>query len=111
MPDWTSNNLACLNVWSTLYIMKQLKKTFKMSGDIQMKGLLFFNPVLTPSEREFEARGIADFLDVVFRKTCDAKYEAGINRVKAMGDMVAVLVSPNKTVADLAEIVDQDYEF
>jgi hypothetical protein len=111
MPEWTSNNLACLNVWSTLYIMKQYKKTFKIAGDIQMKGLLFYNPALTPSELEFEARGIADFLDIVFRKTCDAKYEQGVNRVRAMSDMIAVLIAPDKTVAHLAEIVDQDYEF
>jgi hypothetical protein len=111
MSEWTSNNLACLNVWSTLYIMKQLKKTFKMSGEIPMKDLLFYNPVLTKSELEFEARGIADFLDVVFRKTCDAKYETGVSRVKAMGDMVALLILPGKTVAQLAEIIDEDYEF
>ena len=111
MPEWTSNNLACLNVWSTLYIMKQFKKTFKMAGDLEMKQLLFYNPALTDSELEFEAKGIADFLDIVFRKTCDAKYEAGINRVKAMNDMMAVLTIPDKTVAHLAEIIDQDYEF
>ena len=111
MAEWTSNNLACINVWSTLFIMKQFKKTFKMAGDIQMKALLFYNPVLTQSELEFEARGIADFLDVVFRNTCAAKYEAGVNRAKAMGDMVAVLIAPNKTVAQLAEVVDEDYEF
>ena len=111
MPVWTSNNLACINVWSTLFIMKQFKKTFKMAGDIQMKSLLFYNPTLTKAELEFEARGIADFLDLVFRNTCGAKYEAGLNRVAAMGDMVTVLIAPNKTVAHLAEIVDQDYEF
>lgn len=111
MSEWKPNNLACLNVWSTLYIMKQLKKTFKTAGDIQMKGLLFYNPVLTQSELEFEARGIADFLDVVFRNTCAAKYEVGVNRAKAIGNMVSVLIVPNKKVAQLAEVVDEDYEF
>lgn len=111
MPEWTSNNLACVNVWSTLYIMKQLKKTFKLSGDIKMKSLLFYNPTLTKPELEFETRGIADFLDLVFRNTCGAKYEQGITRTKALSDMVAVLISPGKTVAHLAEIVDSDYEF
>lgn len=111
MPDWTSNNLACLNVWSTLYIMKQLKKTFKTAGDIKMKSLLFYNPALTQSELEFEARGLADFLDVVFRNTCGAKYEDGITRMKAISDMVSILIVPNKIVAQLGEIVDKDYVF
>jgi hypothetical protein len=91
--------------------MKQLRKTFKTSGDIQMKSLLFYNPTLTKSELEFEARGIADFLDVVFRNTCAAKYESGITRAKAIGDMVSILIVQNKIVAQLAEVVDEDYEF
>jgi hypothetical protein len=111
MAEWTSNNLACLHLWTSLYIMKQLRKTFKDSGVLKMKELLFYNPLLTQNELEFEARGIADHLDIVFRKTWGAKYETGVDRNKAVNDMTGILITANKTVADLAENIHNNYEF
>ena len=111
MAIWSSNNLACINVWSTLYIMKQHDEVFKKAGDIEMKNLLFFNPLLTPGELRFEAEGIADFLDTVFVNTYNASYEEGLNRETALEDMVDILIDGDKTLAHLAEAIDEDYEF
>lgn len=111
MAIWTSNNLACVNLWSTLYIMKQHKKTFKKAETVTMKELLFYNPTLTKPELKFEAEGIADFLDIVFKNTYNGKYEDGINKARATSDMVDVLISGDKTMADLAAVVDDDYNF
>jgi len=76
-----------------------------------MKELLFYNPTLTKEELLFEAEGMADFLDMVFKNTGGAKYEEGVTRAKAVADMTGLLVEPEKTLADLAEKVDEDYNF
>ncbi|MBL0357360.1 MAG: hypothetical protein IPP72_10965 [Chitinophagaceae bacterium] len=111
MAIWTSNNLACVNLWSTLYIMKQHKKTFKKAEKLKMKELLFFNPLLTEDELKFEAAGIADFLDIVFKNTYGGKYEDGIDKAKAVNHLVDTLIEGDKTMADLAAAVDDDYNF
>lgn len=110
MSTWNKNNLACVNVWSTLYIMEQHDEIFKKSGGIKMKELLFYNPTLTPGELKFEAEGIADFLDRAFINTAGAVYD-NCKREQAVEHMVNILIKPNKTMADLAEQVDIDYEF
>ncbi|MDB5192081.1 MAG: hypothetical protein JWQ96_1644 [Segetibacter sp.] len=111
MAEWKTNNLSCVNVWSTLFIMRQHRKTFKKAGDLKMKELLFYNPTLTDPELKFEAEGIADFLDIVFKNTYRAKYEAGVDRDKAFTDITNILIDKEKTMAELAEQVDKDYEF
>ena len=111
MAIWTSNNLACVNIWSILYVMKQHDEVFDSAGSIKMQELLFFNPVLSESELKFEAEGIADFLDKAFVNTCGSEYEKNIDRNKAVQDMVAVLIQKNMSMADLAKKVDDDYNF
>lgn len=108
---WTTNNLACVNLWSTLYIMKQHKKTFKKAEALTMKDLLFYNPLLTPDELKTEAEGIADFLDIVFKNTYAAKYEEGVDKAKAVKDMVNILVNGSKTLPELATKIDDNYNF
>jgi hypothetical protein len=111
MATWTSNNLACVNVWSILYVMKQHDEVFKKAGKIKMKNLLFFNPLLSDDELKFEAEGIADFLDKAFVNTCFSEYESNVTRDKAVKDMTKVLIDKNNTLADLAAKVDDDYIF
>lgn len=111
MAIWSSNNLACVNLWSTLYIMKQHKRTFKKAGILNMKDLLFYNPALTKEELEFEAKGIADFLDIVFKNTYGGSYETGVNKAKAVKHMLQILTDAGMTMADLAVTIDDDYNF
>ena len=110
MAEWSRNNLACVNVWSTLYIMKQHQEVFRNAGNREMQDLLFYNTAASDEELKFEAEGIADFLDQAFIKTADAKYD-NCDRNRALKDMVSILVDKNKTMAELAEQVDIDYEF
>jgi hypothetical protein len=91
--------------------MKQHKKTFKKAGDLTMKDLLFYNPALTKDELEFEAGGIADFLDNVFKNTYGGSYETGINKSKAVAHMVEILMDADMSMADLAATIDDDYNF
>lgn len=111
MAQWSSNNLACINVWSILYVMKQHDEVFKKAGKIKMKNLLFYNPALSADELKFEATGIADFLDRAFVNTCASEYEKNIDRDLAVKNMVKVLIKKDLTLADLAQQVDDDYNF
>lgn len=111
MPTWNNNNLACINVWSTLYIMKEHRKTFKKAEGLTMSELNFFNPLLTKPELEFVATSIADFLDTVFKNTYRAKYEENVTKAKAVENMVRILTNAKKSIPDLAAIIDDDYNF
>lgn len=111
MAVWSTNNLASVNLWSTLYIMKQHKKTFKNAEALKMQDLLFFNPTLSDDQLKHEAEGIADFLNEVFRKTYNAKFEQNIDKSKATAAMVAILVQKNKSLPDLAQTIDDNYNF
>lgn len=111
MPVWKTNNLACLHTWTTLFIMKQSQKSFKNSGEIKMKDFLFYNPILSPELLKKEAKSLAVDLDQAYINTCFAAYEAGITKTKAIDDMTALLLNANKTMAHLAEKVDEDYQF
>lgn len=91
--------------------MRQTRKTFKKAGDQTMSQLLFYNPTLTKEELKFEAKGMAEFLDVVFKNTSNAKYEEGVNKAKAIDDMVDLFIDADKTMAELSEVVDNDYVF
>lgn len=91
--------------------MKQLKTVFKDSGILKMKELLFYNPTLTPDELKFEAMGIADHLDIVFKNTWGGKYKPGIDRDKSVKSMTDIEIIASKTVTDLAEVVQNNYEF
>jgi hypothetical protein len=91
--------------------MKQHRKTFKKAETLKMNELLFFNPLLTKDELRFEAEGIADFVDIVFKNTYGGRYEENINKEKAVRNMVDIMIQKSKTMADLAAQVDSDYNF
>jgi len=111
MPVWKSNNLACLNTWSTLFIMKQSQKSFKNSADIKTTDFLFYNPTLSPDLLKKEAKSLAVDLDQAFINTCFAAYEPGMTKTKAINDMVSILLNTDQTMAGLAEKIDDDYQF
>jgi hypothetical protein len=111
MASWNLNNLACLNTWSTLFIMKQSQKAFANSGEVKMKDLLFYNPALSPQLLKAEAKRLAIDLDQAFINTCFANYDTGITKTKAIENMTNMLLIANKTMAHLAEKIDVDYQF
>lgn len=76
-----------------------------------MKDLLFFNPTLSPALLEKEAKLVATDLDQAFINTCFAAYETGVKKPQAIADMVGILLDKDKTMFDLASIIDDDYAF
>lgn len=111
MADWDRNNLACQCTWADLFVLKQSRKPFKDSGEIQMRDLLFFNPAAGSGTLENEAKMLADELDIIFRRVDGAKFEKGVTKAKAQADMVAVLKKATQTMADLAEVINANYLF
>ncbi len=54
---------------------------------------------------------VINFLDLVFKNTYRGKYEGNVNKAKSVNDMVSVLIDGDKTLADLAAKIDEDYNF
>jgi len=111
MPDWSKNNRACTTLWTTLSSMQQLSTNFRESGELTMSDLTFFNTLGSSELRKQQAKIVADQIDNAFRIGRGAKYEQGVDRTKAMDEMVKILTDETKTVKDLAVNVDESYNF
>ncbi len=114
MPNechWTNNNLACVNAWAFLRVLKQFKEVFGAAGPLKMKQFTYWNPAATPEARRTEALALATQLDSMFTLGVGAKYEPGFNRTKATTSMTDVLVSADKTLCVFAAAVDEAYRF
>lgn len=111
MAEWNPNNLACQCTWAELFVLRQSRKSFSNSGNVKMQDMLFFNPAAGSSTLENEAKMLADELDNIFRKVDGARFEDGVTRAKALADTVAILKQANKTMTELAEVIDINYLF
>ena len=111
MGNWTKDNRACLTTWSTLRTLDQHKEVFSKSGSLAMKQLAFWNSTATPGMRDLQAKALAGQMDSVFRNIRKANYGGGVNTERAIADMTTVMSDGDKTVSELASVIDQDYEF
>jgi hypothetical protein len=109
--NWTNNNLACINTWAFLRVLKQLKPVFGEAGGLKMDQLAWWNPASSPEARRTEALGLAAQLDNMFVNGVGAKYEQGYNRTKATNRLADTLVNAGKTVCELSVAVDEAYRF
>lgn len=108
---WTNNNLACINTWAFLRVLKQLTAVFGEAGSLKMKELAYWNPAASPEARRTEALALAAQLDNLFTNGVGAKYEPGYTRTKAVANMADTLVDAAKTVCELSVTVDEAYRF
>lgn len=108
---WNKNNLACRKTWLYLKILHQHNKVFKDAGKLKMKDLQFWNDLSSPELREQQAKMMAHQFDNMFRSFDKAKYEEGSSLETAVAQMKSILTAEDKTVAELAEIVDDNYFF
>lgn len=112
MFEWNSDNKASNSLWFAFcHQMDQLNTNFDDSSDLKMNDLTFYNPLLSSTELNATASIIAVQLDNIFINSNGAFYENNVNKIKAISDMVAVLVDSNKTVKELAAVIDNDYKF
>ena len=52
-----------------------------------------------------------EYITNLFRNTYGGRYEEGVNKAKAVADMVNILINAGKPLPDLAAKVDDDYNF
>jgi hypothetical protein len=109
--NWTNNNLACVNSWAFLRVLKQFKNVFGDAGTLKMRQFTYWDPSASPDVRRTAALGLASQLDNMFINGVGAKYEPGYNRTKAVTAMADVLVSADKTLCEFSATVDEAYRF
>ena len=109
--NWTNNNLACVNTWSFLRVLKQLKAVFGDAGALTMSELTFWNKAEDDDTRRTAALGLASQLDNMFINGLRAKYEPDFNRTKAVTSMADTLVDADQTVCEFSVTVDTAYRF
>ena len=108
---WSANNLACSNTNGVLNGMDEISSKFSKAKNIPMAKFAFWNDLETPDQRALAAKAVAGRLDRLFRKLLGAKYEEGFNRTSAITKMQGVLKTRDKTVCQLAVVVDKAYRF
>lgn len=111
MSTWSKSNIACKNTWIFLRALGQLTKVFKDSGNLKMTDLTFWNQTVSQELREIAAKTLVNQLDNMFRLIDKAVFEEGVTITDALNDMYETMINPEKTVADLAGIVDACYNF
>jgi hypothetical protein len=114
---WSNNNLACANTWFCLGedILGQLGKKesadFDIAGEVTMPDLTFWNKTASAASRQAEAEELAGMLTKLFCNMIGAQYESGHNFASAVEAMTAILTDANKTVCELAAVVDEQHHF
>ena len=118
---WNANNLACSNTNGVLNGMEEIRSRFSDTKNIKMDALDFWiqGSVISPEQKDLNARALAGRLDRLFRKLLGAKYEKKSSRADsgkysrstAIEEMAAILRSQDRTVCELAVAVDKVYRF
>ena len=111
MIEWNNNNLACLKTWIHLKVLDQHNSVFWNAGELTMNQLTFWNLAASSELRSVAAKTICTQLDNMFRMIDKAGYEAGNDTANAIESMHIVLTDSDKTVAELASVIDDNYKF
>lgn len=111
MTTWNRNNRACSTTWTTLRVLNQNDKVFVESGNVKMSELTYWNLAASADMRKLQATTLANQMDNIFRQIRRAEHEEGVTREKVLNDMVNTLTSEEKTINDMAEIIDANYLF
>jgi len=110
---WSNNNAACVNTWFCMskQVLGQIDASFDEASTLAMTDLAYWNELASDDNRKVEAAALADILTKLFTNMVGAKYEAGQNYASAVVAMTAVLTDANKTVCELAAVVDELHHF
>jgi hypothetical protein len=110
---WSNNNAACVNTWFCLskQVLGQIDASFDDAAMLRMTDLAYWNELASDDNRKVEAGALADILTKLFTNMVGAKYETGQSYASAIVAMTAVLTDENKTVCELAAVVDELHHF
>jgi len=76
-----------------------------------MTDLDYWNKLAPGDNRAVEAGALADILAKLFTNMLGATYESGQNYASAIIAMVTILTDANKTVCELAAVIDEVHHF
>ena len=109
---WSNNNSACVNTWFYLGpdIMGQHNRDFEAVETLKMSQLAYWNDD-AGGTREVEAKAIAQMLTRLFKNDVGAEYESGHNETSAVEAMSGILLQKDKTMCELAAVVDEVHHF
>ena len=110
---WSNNNTACVNTWFCLSkdVLGQVDASFDDAATLEMPDLAYWNDLAGDDNRKVEAAALADILTKLFTNMLAAKYEPGQNYASAVVAMTIVLTDADKTVCELAAVVDELHHF
>jgi len=113
MSDWSNTNVAQSRTWGTLIgpPLKQIDEDFDHSGTIQMQNFAFWNNLESSDERNIQAIALARTINDVFNNDYRATFIAGSDAETTIAAMSGILNAAAKTVNDLADVVEQNYQF
>ena len=111
--SWSNNNTACVNTWFCLskQVLGQIDVSFDDAETLTMPELAYWNEVAADDNREVEAAALADILTKLFTNMLGARYEPGQNFASAVMALTAILTDANRTVCELAAVVDELHHF
>ena len=109
MAAWKKDVIACRLTWYVLGVLNQSKQAPEDSGDIPVSDFEFWLP--DEDLRRTAAKSLAIQLNNVFQTYYGAKYEEGSMRSVAIPAMHECLMDEEMTMADLAEVVNENYRF
>ena len=111
---WTNNNAACLVTWKCLgdKLLDQFTSPleFEDAGTVKMSELALWKN-LNEETRKGEAGSMADMITKISINFFKADYEPGQNFGSAVLAIKATLLSKDKTVCELAAVVDEQHKF
>jgi len=109
---WNSNNRAHTSLWGfEIWDHAQEDVGFKEVGDWGANFIIKLAAGDGSQMRSDKARTHAEKLDGAFISMFRASYEQGENRTSAIIGMEKLLVDSDKTMSDLADVVDEKYKF
>jgi hypothetical protein len=111
MADWSPDNPSCLSTWMALRVLEQSRLVFAKSGAVPMRELAYWSTVPSQAMRTLEAHGLAKEMDNILRLIDGAGLEEGATIATAVDFITAILTDGDRTVAELAEVIDQLYHF
>jgi len=109
---WTLNTL-CESLFLCLADAGQLDPSYPFSnaGTLTMDQLQFFNKSASSDINLTNATMLAGKLDNQFINCYPVSYQSGQNSTTACNAMIQGFINPKNTVTDLAQIINQYYNF
>ena len=111
---WTNNSAACLVTWKCLgdQLLSQFTTAakFEDAGTVQMSGLALWKN-LNAETRKAEAGSMADMITKISTTFFKADYEPGQNYGSAVEAIKTILLAKDKTVCELAAVVDEQHKY